>query len=195
MRSRTSADLPGRCQRCWVMLDHCICSGLERARNRTEIVFVRHHWEAHKSTGTVRIAELVLERSRLVEVGYDATLAEHELSALDDAWLLYPDAAPTRTPERLPARLILLDGTWAQTRRMLRRLPSVSLLQRLVLPEREFQSIELRKSHLRLGRSSIDAVADALELFEGAEVSQPVRKAARLHRESVLRARGKPLHC
>jgi DTW domain-containing protein len=176
------------------MLEHCICSGLERARNRTEIVFVRHHWEAHKSTGTVRIAELVLERSRLVEIGYDAAAADRALSTFDQAWLLYPDAAPARLPERLPARLVLLDGTWAQTRRMLRRLPSVSLLQRLVLPARETRCIELRKTHLPSGRSSIEAVADALELLEGPEVSEPVRKAARLHRESVLRARGKPLH-
>ncbi len=191
MRSFTAPDLPGRCLRCWVKLEHCICAELEPAPNRTEVVIVRHHWEARKSTGTARIAELVLERCTIVEVGYDASLTDRELSPNSDGWLLYPDAPGVRLPEGTASRLFVLDGTWAQTRRMLRRLPSLCELPRVSLPAAARAELNLRKAHLEGGRSTIEAVADALELLEGTGVADPVRKAARLHLEGVLRARGK----
>ena len=196
MRSRTLPDLPGRCPRCWVKLSHCICGALGRAHNEAEVVFVRHHWEANKSTNTARIALLVLERARLVEFGYDAKLADAEVRSLEGAALLYPGVAtPAPAPGAArhtpsPARLIVLDGTWAQTRRMLRRLPALALLPRVSLPPPSTEPLGLRRGHLAEGLSTILATAEALELLEGPDVAVPLRRAAHLHVESVLAARG-----
>jgi DTW domain-containing protein len=192
-RSRTPPDLPGRCTRCWVVQGHCICAELGISANRTEIVFVRHHWEAQKSTGTARIASLVLERSRIVELGYDAVHCDAELETLEAAWLLYPGGAPAHPGEPAPDRLVVIDGTWAQSRRMLRRLPSLQRLRRLSLPPAEVQAQPALRQSPRPGAySTIRAVAAALSLLEDASVAAPLEHAARLHVERVLRARFGP---
>ncbi len=189
-RSRTPPDLAGRCTRCWVVRQHCICAELERSDNRTEIVFVRHHWETHKSTGTARIAALVLERSRIVELGYDSEVCDAELSALEGAWLLYPGGEGSAPGER-PERLMVIDGTWAQSRRMLRRLPALQGLRRYSLPVQTSPSPGpvLRRSPRADAYSTISAVAAALALLEGPSVGAPLDHAARLHAERVLQAR------
>jgi DTW domain-containing protein YfiP len=173
------------------MQRHCICLDLARSANRTEVVFVRHHAEASKSTGTARIAELVLERSRMLSLGFDRRPCDAELGTLGDAWLLYPGGACLRPGESLPERLVVLDGTWAQSRRMLRRLSALQGLRRLSLPPPEHDQEQpfLRKSPHPLGYSTIGAVAAALDLLEGAAIGAPLGRAARLHTERVLRAR------
>ncbi|HVJ15419.1 MAG TPA: tRNA-uridine aminocarboxypropyltransferase [Polyangiaceae bacterium] len=190
-RSKTPPDLPGRCPRCWVVEQHCICAELGRSENRTEIVFVRHHWEAHKSTGTARIAALVLEKSRIVELGYDTALCDAELATIDGAWLLYP-GAPAAPSEAAPERLMVIDGTWAQSRRMLSRLPSLQRLRRYSLQVPPSAQPALRKSPHASGYSTIRAVAAALAELEGPGVGAPLEHASRLHIERVLLARHGP---
>jgi DTW domain-containing protein len=191
-RSFTPPDLPGRCHRCWVVQAHCICSELRPAANRTEIVFVRHYLEAYKSTGTARIATLVLERSRVVELRFEAAPCDAELAALGDAWLLYPGGGDVQAGDR-PERLMVIDGTWAQSRRMLRKLPALHGLRRLSLPAPPIEVGKvLRKSPHASGYSTIRAVAAALEALEGPEVAAPLEQAARLHTHRVLLARHGP---
>lgn len=192
MRSFTPPDLPGRCKRCWVKEVRCICGALERADNKSEIVFVRHHWEAFKSTNTARIALLVLERARLIEYGFDPRPANAAIAELEGACLLYPGGPSSPPPPGRFQRVVILDGTWAQTRRMLRRLPAAATLPRLSLPPRASEGVRLRQGHLAEGLSTIEATAFALELLEGRAVAAPLERAARLHVESVLAVRGKP---
>jgi DTW domain-containing protein YfiP len=187
-RSKTPPDLAGRCTRCWVVRQHCICAELGRSANCTEIVFVRHHWEAHKSTGTARIAALVLERSRIVELGYDSRVCDAELAVLENSWLLYPGGTQA-IPAEHPQRLMVIDGTWAQSRRMLRRLPALQRLQRYSLPALPCSTRVLRQSPRAGAYSTIQAVAAALALIEGPSVGAPLEHAGRLHAERVLQAR------
>src|SRR5689334_6759639 len=125
MRSRTTSDLPGRCQTCWLRDGFCICGDVPRVETRTEVVVVRHEREAWKSTGTARVALQALARSRLVDFGDDPPLCDAELQPLvKDAALLFPETGLEAAPlVEKPKRLIVLDGTWRQTRRMLKKLP------------------------------------------------------------------------
>jgi DTW domain-containing protein YfiP len=172
---------------------HCICAALEHVENSTEIVFVRHHWEAFKSTNTARIALLVLGRARLVEYGFDPRPANAALAELQNACLLYPGSAEA-SPSKAPRYdcVVILDGTWAQTRRMLRRLPALAKLPRLSLPPRAGVTEKLRHGHLAEGLSTIEAAAAALELLDGPEVGAPLERASRLYVSSVFAVRGKP---
>jgi DTW domain-containing protein YfiP len=161
--------------------------------NSTEVVFVRHHWEAFKSTNTARIALLVLARARLVEYGFDPRPANAALAELENACLLYPGAQePSAGAPPRYDRIVILDGTWSQTRRMLRRLPAVASMPRLSLPPRAVHAERLRHGHLAEGLSTIEAAAFALELLDGPEVGAPLEQASRLYVASVLAARGKP---
>ncbi|HEX2878389.1 MAG TPA: DTW domain-containing protein, partial [Polyangiaceae bacterium] len=103
MRSRTEDHLPGRCPRCWVLQAYCVCAGLAHVNNRTEVLILRHETEAKKSTGTARIAELVLSRVRVLPHSVKAA----ELAPLlADCWLLYPTGSESRPAPGAPKRLI-----------------------------------------------------------------------------------------
>jgi DTW domain-containing protein YfiP len=160
--------------------------------SRTEVVVVRHDREAYKSTGTARIALQALKRGQLVEYGEDATPANDALRGLvKDAVLLFPETGVAPEPLRAPpSRLIVLDGTWRQTRRMLRRLTVLEHVPRLVLPPKDAAPLRLRETNAPEGRSTLEAIADALGLLEGEALSQPLHELHALYVERVFRARG-----
>jgi DTW domain-containing protein YfiP len=192
MRSRTLSDLPGRCPRCWLRDAFCICAEVPRVEHRTEVVLVRHEREGWKSTGTARVAVQALTRSTLLDYSEDGAVTEAALQSLvKDAALLFPETGvepkPLSTP---PKRLIVLDGTWRQTRRMLKKLPSLAAVPRLVLPEKAEAPLRLRESADPLGRSTLEAIADALELLEGPQAAGPLHALHALFVERVFRARG-----
>lgn len=192
MRSRTTSDLPGRCPRCWLRTGFCICAEVPKVVTKTEVVVVRHEREAWKSTGTARIALQALQGSRLVEYGEDGAATDDVLRALSPgAAVLFPETgAPPAPLGEPPTRLIVLDGTWRQTRRMLKKLPSLEAVPRLVLPQKAHAPLRLRESNDPLGRSTLEAIADALELIEGESASRPLHALHELFVERVFRARG-----
>jgi DTW domain-containing protein len=192
MRSRTTAEgLGRRCPRCWIRSTHCICAEVPRVRARTEILVLRHPWETRKTTGTARIAELALEQCRCLELDADPGKLDRLFEGLEGSWLLYPDGVSLAERVPPPTRLIVLDGTWAQTRRMLRRLPSLRALPCWALPPRPAAAMpRLRSPPEPGGRATLEAIADALGLLEGPSVAEPLRLLYQLYVDRVLRSRG-----
>ncbi len=160
---------------------------------RTKFLVVRHPWETRKTTGTARMAELALPECRCVELDVDPSATNRLLEGLERAWLLYPDGAPAPNGAPPPEWLVVLDGTWAQTRRMLRRLTNLRGLTFWALPAGPAPIPRLRSPHHPDGRSTLEAIADAVALLEGPSVAEPLRNLHRRFVEQVLRARGKPL--
>lgn len=192
MRSFTTADQPGRCKRCLILQAHCICAALPTVTTRTELVVVRHEREGWKSTGTARIAALAMPGLRLVDYCEDAEPALSTLPSLvAGAALLFPtpEATPV-SPTAAPTRLIVLDGTWRQTRRMYAKLPSLHGVPKLTLPDKAPRVLRLRESKFEAGRSTLEALAEALALLEGEAVAAPLFALHDTYVERVFRARG-----
>jgi DTW domain-containing protein len=194
MRSFTPEGAPGRCQRCLLLVDFCVCALVGDAHpSAPAIVIVRHHWEAFKSTGTARLAALALSNLRILDfIPENPQPLRAELERLDDAWLLYPGGV---TPERLtapPKTLLLLDGTWRQTRKMLRRLPEVARLPRLSLPAAAAGKgrDRLRESPQAGARSTLEAIADALGALESSTAGQRLLELHQSFVERTRRSRG-----
>lgn len=189
MRSFTTADKPGRCHRCLILQAHCICAAVPTVTTRTEVVVVRHERESWKSTGTARIAALAMPNLRILEYGEDAQPALGALPGeVEGAHLLFP--TDDATPITGVKRLILLDGTWRQTRRMYAKLPSLHAVPKLALPEKASKVLRLRDSKFEAGRSTLEAIAEAIALLEGAEVAAPLHALHADYVERVFRARG-----
>jgi len=154
------------------------------------LLVVRHVRESEKSTSTARVAALALPNLSFVEFNDDPARADAELAPkLKRAVLLFPtegEAAPLEGIEQL----VVLDGTWRQTRRMLKKLPSLAALPRLALPEKPEAPLRLRESPTPEGRSTLEALADALELLEGAATAAPLHQLHALMVERVFKARG-----
>lgn len=189
VRSFTTAGAPGRCKRCLIGQAFCICGEVPTVSTRTEIIVVRHEREGWKSTGTARIAGLAMPNLRLVEYREDAEPARSELPSLvEGAHLLFPgdDARPWADVKRL----VVLDGTWRQTRKMYGKLGSLHAVPKLSLPAQTAKVLRLRESTFEEGRSTLEAIAEAVALVEGAAVAGPLFSLHDLYVERVFRARG-----
>jgi DTW domain-containing protein len=193
MRSHTESHLPGRCKRCWVPERFCICEVVPSLKQKTKLVIVRHEREAYKSTGTARVAELALSGVQIVSFGDVAAeanaLLEQTLSRMESPAVLFPaeDAAPVT---KAVGCLVVLDGTWKQTRKMhkklevLKSVPAVSLLG---TPEKV---VRLRETTFASGRSTLEAIAEALLAIEGPDIAAELFQLHNRFVEHVLKARG-----
>jgi DTW domain-containing protein YfiP len=161
---------------------------------QVEVVVVRHEREAWKSTGTARIALHALKNSQLVEYRDDGMVCNEILSELlTGTALLFPDADEGKTFAEAPStvsRLLVLDGTWRQTRRMLKRLPVLSSVPRIMLGEKALAPLRLRDSDDPCGRSTLEAIADALDQLQEPTASAQLHALHTLYVERVFRARG-----
>lgn len=190
MRSFTAPGAPGRCPRCYLLQDYCLCELVGAGQpSQPQILIVRHHWEAFKSTGTARLASLALTNARIIDMAAEnPEPVRAELAALKNAWLLYPEAGSGERGGARPETLVVLDGTWRQTRKMLRRLPELARFPRFSLGE---ASLEEPRDRLREpprpgARSTLESIADALSELDSPECG---RRLLDLHQSFVARTR------
>ncbi len=194
MRSHTDDDLPGRCPCCWIVRKHCVCAHVPRLGTRDDLLVVRHRQEAWKSTNTVRIAALALPRLAVVEYGLDLAATTAALEPLVEGggvYLVYPSDSAAPWPAAPPRRLVFLDGTWRQTRRMLKKLPALAALPRLALPDKPADVIRLRRPTFAGGRSTLEALADTLAAVGDVADADALGTLHARYVEQVLRARGR----
>lgn len=184
MRSRTSPDLAGRCPRCWLPEAACLCADIPRLETRVELLIVRHVKESWRTTNSARLAELALPRCRILDYGaQDAPLDPAEVLG-PETWLLYPGAGPVA--HGAPRRLVVLDGSWSQSRRMFRRIPGLSALPRLSLAPPVAPVVRLRQPPQAEGRATLEAIAAAMAQIEDPSVGEAL---ARLYDGFVARYR------
>lgn len=192
MRSFTAPGQPGRCQRCWVVEAFCVCGLTPKVDTLTEVLVVRHERESWKSTGTARIAALAMPKLRLLDFTESSEPAKTQLPSEvgPGTHLLFPSDEAAPWDGSAVKKLIVLDGTWRQVRRMYAKLPALHAVPKLVLPEQAARVLRLRESKFEAGRSTLEAIAEAIALLEGAEVAAPLHQLHATYVEHVFRARG-----
>jgi len=183
MRSTTPRDLIGHCPRCLLHWEICVCSMIPRVEARTEIVLIRHITEQLMTSNTGRFAALALPRARILDYGGGEAFDARPLRAPGTA-LLYC-SGPVRPLPFLPVRLIVLDGSFRQARRMYKRVPELRDLPEFSLPAPRVTPTRLRQPTRAEGMSTIEAIAAALSALEGPELAAPLWA---LHAELVSRA-------
>ncbi|HKO51411.1 MAG TPA: DTW domain-containing protein [Polyangiaceae bacterium] len=183
MRSTTPRDLSGHCPRCLLQSEICVCSVLPRIEARTEIVLIRHITEQLMTSNTGRFAALSLSKSRILAYGGGDTFDPTPLRAPGTA-LLYC-SGPARPLPFVPERLIVLDGSFRQARRMYKRVAELRDLPEFSLPAPPITPTRLRQPTQPEGMSTIEAIAAALAALEGPELAAPLWA---LHAELVSRA-------
>lgn len=159
-----------RCTTCLLATLRCVCPLVPRVATRTRIVILRHAMERYKPSNTARLAALALPSCEVVSYGTRGAV----VPLLDEpgTWLLYPGtgAAPAGTPRRL----VVLDGSWPQSRRMAQRIPALRDLPRLSLPPPPAPVQRMRRAPRPEGMATLEAIARALEILEGEEVARPL---------------------
>jgi len=185
------------CPRCGRPMQACLCRWITATANQVTLLILQHPMEAGQAKGSARLLQLSLGRCQ-TEVG--ETFDPAALAAWLDAptaagparsLLLYPAApagsaaglsAPT-PPALLPApfapaqlRLVLLDGTWRKTRKMLALNPRLQALPRCALAAPPPSRYTIRRAQRPGQRSTLEAACLALGGLE----SQPGRYAGLL---------------
>lgn len=184
-------DRPQRpvCAQCLRPQPACICRWITPVAPAVEVLILQHPPEAANAKNTARLLHLCLPHSRLV-IG--EIFAEPELQALlhapfdsaDDTprqpVLLYPDtpdsgavgiaAPPPLDPALRDApgklRLVVLDGTWRKSRKMLYLNPPLQRLPRLALTAAPASRYLIRKAHGAHQLSTFEAACHALAQLE-----------------------------
>ncbi|HEV7816581.1 MAG TPA: tRNA-uridine aminocarboxypropyltransferase [Janthinobacterium sp.] len=167
------------CSRCLRPQAACICEWIVPLAHAVEVLILQHPLEVEHAKGSARLLHLSLPNSRLV-VG--ETFAPAELRTLlagKHNLLLYPDttadAAPGMPPPLAPdwtaqpsaLRLVVLDGTWRKSRKILYLNPPLQTLPRLPLRDTPPSRYLIRKAHARDQLSTLEATCYALMQLEG----------------------------
>jgi len=184
MTSTTGAAPPptrsicGTCQR---PQSSCICRWIAAVHSDVEVLILQHPMEVANAKGSARLLHLSLPNSRMAT---GEVFAEEELRALLSgprrSVLLYPDTPAGQTPGLHapppfdPAwtarpqhlRLVVLDGTWRKSRKMLYLNPLLQTLPRLPLRDTPPSHYLIRKAHLPDQLSTLEASCYALAQLE-----------------------------
>jgi tRNA-uridine aminocarboxypropyltransferase len=190
-RSSTPEDFEGRCPTCFFRLEVCLCPRIPRVRARTKVLILRHHKEAFRSTNTARLAALALEGAELHPYGAPGQPFDGSLLGGEGTWLLFPGEEGPPLPDAAPARLVVLDGSWGQARRMLHRVAGLRALPRLSLPPLWPDRLRMRRPPSPEGLSTLEAIALALGKYEGEPVQAPLLALYELAVQGVLLTRGR----
>ncbi|WP_211461085.1 tRNA-uridine aminocarboxypropyltransferase [Collimonas silvisoli] len=174
------------CHKCLRPQRSCICAWVTPTEHAVEVLILQHPLEVHQAKGSARLLQLSLPHSELV-VG--EAFAEQTLQALlhtpaaRHTILLYPDSPDDKglnlaTPpvldeallnEPTQLRLVVLDGTWRKSRKMLYLNPLLQQLPRLPLRNTPASQYLIRKAHGPGQLSTLEATCYALMQLEQSE--------------------------
>lgn len=180
------------CTKCLRPQRTCICLWIKPTEHEVEVLFLQHPLEIDNAKGSARLLHLSLQHSQIMtgEVFAEVELRELLYSPFPrqdgkaqnkktiQPLLLYPDTsedANIAIPPALPLatdnsaiqyRLIVLDGTWRKSRKMLYLNPLLQQLPRLPLSDPPASHYRIRKAHKPDQLSTYEATCYALMQLE-----------------------------
>jgi DTW domain-containing protein YfiP len=190
-----------QCERCGLPAPTCVCALVTRVPNGVDVLVLQHPDEAREAKGSARLLRLSLARCRVVvgEVFEPATLLALLDGDVSANALLYPKSMPTAPVDSVsaarPRRLVLIDGTWRKSLRMLHANPLLQSLPRWSLvPAEPARYGALRKARGPAQLSTLEATCAALADIEQAPTRYAPLLAAfeRFVADRASRARGAP---
>jgi len=169
------------CPICLRPLTSCICRWVTPVEHTVDVLILQHPQEVAQAKGSARLLHLCLPHSRMV-VGevFDETALRALLDGPRQSVLLYPDTpqgsalglppppplAPGDLSDPARLRLVVLDGTWRKSRKMLYCNPLLQRLPRLPLQGLPVSRYRIRKAHRADQLSTLEATCAALTHLE-----------------------------
>ena len=185
MRSSTPSDLRGRCTQCYLQQKWCVCPLIEPITISFRLVVVRHWKESWRTSNTGRLAHLAIEHSKVVDYGSPNHIFDDAPLRHPNTFLLFPslnhshgllaDASepPARPLETLSesktplSTLVVVDASWGQARKMVRRISSLESLPRVTVDAPPHHTTRLRRPPFPGAMATIEAISAAVRVLEG----------------------------
>lgn len=172
-----------RCARCGRPQAACICAWVTPVVCDIALLILQHRLEVANAKGSARLLQLSVPGAVMLagEQFHPDLLREHLEQGARRPLLLYPElpgeralglpAPPPLAPDLLaePAalRLVVLDGTWRKSRKMLYLNPLLQSLPRLALRDMPPSRYRIRKGHAPDQLSTLEASCHALGQLSG----------------------------
>ncbi len=160
------------CSRCLRPVAFCWCPHLVSLDTRTRVVLLQHPREREVAIGTARMASLCLTNSEL-HVGIDWSSSTALARALSDpdrpAALLYPGEGAidiVELPPSGPITLVVVDGTWSLTRKLVARNPVLASLPRYAFRPPAPSEYRIRREPSESFVSTLEALVHVLGALE-----------------------------
>lgn len=161
------------CARCGRPVTVCYCAALTRIETRSKIVILQHPREEGMPIGTAHMAHLCLPQSEIhVGVRWDDSpvLASACADPERPPVLLYPGPGARdilAEPPPGPVTLIVVDGTWAHARTLVRDNPKLAALPRYAFSAPEPSNYRIRREPDVAYVSTLEALMHVLGAIEG----------------------------
>ncbi len=180
-----------RCPGCGLKPAGCICASLPRLHSRVRFVLIRHHKEGWKTSNSGRVVSLCLPETRVYDWrGRGGPWSAPELPP--ESWLIFPGDAARPAGALRNVRhpvVVLIDGTWKQSRKMCRQVPGLSALPRLSLHARPLPLV-LRRRVVPGGLCTAEAAARLLIAAGEEEAGRGLLAAWQVQVRHILRSKG-----
>ena len=166
------------CERCQRAEKVCVCSLVTPIDNCVEIGILQHPSESKQVKGTTILAALSLKKAQLwqAELLEDVPDLQAWLAQPEPIYLLYP---PTEETQQAPVpvsmlqrqsldkvRVLVLDGTWRKTFKMMQLNAELQALPRVALAPQQPSAYRIRKQKDPHSLSTVEAIAELLSQLE-----------------------------
>ncbi|KTB62834.1 hypothetical protein AO066_10265 [Pseudomonas fluorescens] len=183
-----------QCSRCLRPLTHCLCALIPSLDSRTRVLLLQHPSEVNHALNTARLAALGLNNAQLVVGEVFDDLATLLNPPGYQARLLFPsdDAQPLQhyAPDDTPLLLVVPDGTWRKARKLLHLNPLLAALPRVTLVGDAVSRYRLRKAPGPGALSTVEAIAQALQVLEAPTSFEPLLRPFDVLIEGQIAAMG-----
>lgn len=154
----------------------CICGLVRRVSHQTGLGILQHPSEVKQAKGTAKLASLCLKDCPIwVGEHLDGLPHLQAWLAQKPTYLLYPQQPPglVVSTEELAQQfkpgsfqVLLLDGTWRKTHKILQLNPSLQSLPRIALSDVQATDYVIRKSNKAHSLSTLEAIYYLLKQLE-----------------------------
>jgi DTW domain-containing protein YfiP len=178
--------------------ERCLCEFIPKLDLKTRLCLVVHYRELRRTTNTGSLAVKALTNSEMRVRGEDREGMDLSdlLTSEYRTVLFYPsEDAQDLTPEFVaadprPIQLIVPDGNWRQASKVHYRHKELKEVPRVMIKAVNTAKYHLRAEHMEEGMATLQAIAHAMGVIEGAAVQAELLKLYNLKLERTLLGRG-----
>jgi DTW domain-containing protein YfiP len=192
MRQNRGSPIAERCERCFAQRRHCFCDQIPTLNPKIKITVIRHWKERFKPSNTARLAAHAIASLDLIDFGAPGSPWQNPTLTASGTALLFPD--PDAPAAHAPEHIIVVDGSWAQARKMVNKIAGLKELPRFNIQPPETGLVRIRTPPEPGMVSTLEAIAAVLDITEGAGAGEPLRRLYETTVKATIAARGRPLH-
>ena len=186
------------CPVCAAARESCLCAALPKIELATKICLVIHHRELTRSSNTGLLAARALVNSEVRVRGADRETLDLKnlLTPQYRTFMLYPSrdaldlGSALALSDARPIQLLVPDGTWRQARKLHSRHAELTDITRVKVCVPEDSAFQLRAQSQPGRMATLQAIAHALGVIEGAWVRDRLMELYHAKVERTLVGRG-----